>query len=54
MRKAAEGLPFCSRHGDAIFGATLGALLYEKPVKKGETRAGRINSKDKSESFPQG
>jgi hypothetical protein len=36
VRKAEEGTGFCRRHGDAIFGVMLGAIVYEKPVEEGE------------------
>jgi hypothetical protein len=31
-RKAEEGTGFCRRHGDAIFGVMLGAIVYEAAV----------------------
>jgi len=34
VRKAEEGTPFCQRHGDAVFGAMLGALVYREPVNE--------------------
>ena len=34
MRKAEEGSRFCRRHGDAILGAMLGALVYSEPVNE--------------------
>ena len=32
VRKAEAGTGFCRRHGDAIFGVMLGAIVYEKAV----------------------
>ena len=32
VHKAEKGSHFCRRHGDAIFGAALGALVYAEPV----------------------
>lgn len=32
VRKAERESGFCRRHGDAIFGAMLGAIVYEKAV----------------------
>jgi hypothetical protein len=32
LRKAEAESGFCRRHGDAIFGAMLGAIVYEAPV----------------------
>jgi len=32
MRRAETGSGYCRRHGDAIFGAMLGAIVYEKAV----------------------
>ena len=43
MRKAEEGSAFCRRHGDAIFGAMLGALTYAEPVGEPETISGEDN-----------
>ena len=34
VRKAETGSPFCRRHGDAVFGAMLGALVYGEPVNE--------------------
>jgi hypothetical protein len=34
VRKAESGSPFCRKHGDAIFGAMLGALVHEEPVNE--------------------
>jgi len=38
VRKAERGSGFCRHHGDAIFGAMLGAIVYEKPVDEAVTR----------------
>jgi hypothetical protein len=32
VRRAETGSGYCQRHGDAIFGAMLGAIMYEKAV----------------------
>ncbi|MGB7434701.1 MAG: hypothetical protein WBR26_03305 [Candidatus Acidiferrum sp.] len=32
-RRAEEGALYCRKHGDAVFGAMLGALVYQEPVK---------------------
>jgi hypothetical protein len=32
VHKAERGSHFCRRHGDAIFGALLGALVYAEPL----------------------
>jgi hypothetical protein len=34
VRKAETGTAFCRRHGDAIFGAMLGALRYLKSLEE--------------------
>jgi hypothetical protein len=34
VRRAKEGSRFCRRHGEAIFGAMLGALVYEEGVEE--------------------
>ena len=34
---AEAGSNFCRRHGDAIFGAMLGAIVYEKAVDEAVT-----------------
>jgi hypothetical protein len=34
VRKAEDGSPFCRTHGDAIFGAVLGALANAEPLRK--------------------
>ena len=34
VRKAEKGSHFCRRHGDAIFGAVLGALVYAETVEQ--------------------
>jgi hypothetical protein len=36
VRKAERGSEFCRRHGDAIFGAMLGAVIHE-PESNDET-----------------
>jgi len=36
VRKVEEGTGFCRRHGDAIFGVMLGAIVYEEPVAEDE------------------
>jgi len=40
VRKAEEGSAFCRRHGEAIFGAMLGALTYADPVAEPEPVSG--------------
>jgi hypothetical protein len=40
VRKAEEGSAFCKKHGDAIFGAMLGALVYMEPVDEVEHLCG--------------
>lgn len=40
VRKAEEGSAFCRRHGDAIFGAMLGALVHAEPVNEMEHLCG--------------
>ncbi len=32
VQKAEAGSEYCRQHGDAIFGAMLGAIVYEKAV----------------------
>lgn len=39
-RKAEAGSLFCKRHGEAIFGAMLGALMYGKAVNEIEHLCG--------------
>jgi hypothetical protein len=34
VRKAERGSGFCRHHGDAIFGAMLGVLVYSGPVEE--------------------
>jgi len=34
MRKSQPGSAFCKKHGDAIFGAMLGALTFGPPIKE--------------------
>ncbi len=36
MRKTERGSAFCRRHGDAIFGAMLGALVHSEAVNEVE------------------
>ena len=40
VRKAEEGSAFCRRHGDAILGAMLGALVYAEAVDEVEHLCG--------------
>jgi len=56
-RKAEAGTGFCRRHGDAIFGVMLGAIVYEEPVEEGEedcrvvgARTGRLVEAKKCKS----
>ena len=42
VRKAEEGSAFCRRHGDAFFGAMLGALVYAEPVWEMEHLCGEM------------
>ena len=58
VRKAEVGTGFCRRHGDAIFGVMLGAIVYEKTVdeavevetEKWPRREGRIPEKRREET----
>jgi len=41
MREVELGTPFCRRHGDAVFGAMLGALVYTELARQpGSDRPG--------------
>jgi len=57
VKTAEKGTGFCRRHGDAIFGVMLGAIVYEEPVEEGEessrvegTREGRLVEAKKCKS----
>jgi hypothetical protein len=40
VRRAEEGSAFCKKHGDAIFGEMLGALVYMEAVNEVEHLCG--------------
>jgi len=39
-RRAEAGSAFCRKHGDAIFGVMLGALVHQQPVAEVEHMCG--------------
>jgi len=41
VRNAEEGSAFCRKHGDAVFGAMLGMLVYGEVVKEGMGLCGK-------------
>jgi hypothetical protein len=47
VRRAESQTGFCRRHGDAIFGVMLGAIVYEKAVDEDadEAMSGQIKKK---------
>ncbi len=45
-RKAEEGTGFCRRHGDAIFGVMLGAIVYGEPVEDEEEFCRAVESRE--------